>query len=79
MRMVRNCCVSRCDWYSRDEWETALDSGTNSLENFYQNGIKDRRYGGDLQGVLDKLDYLAGLGVNALYFCPLFSHSGTTL
>ncbi|MBM3462323.1 MAG: DUF3459 domain-containing protein [Armatimonadetes bacterium] len=33
------------------------------LENFF---------GGDLQGVLDRLDYLSDLGVNALYFNPLF-------
>ena len=31
-----------------------------------------RFYGGDLQGVLDNLDYLQGLGVEALYFNPLF-------
>ena len=29
-------------------------------------------YGGDLQGVLDKLDYLEDLGVEAIYFNPLF-------
>ena len=29
-------------------------------------------YGGDLQGVIDKLDYLAGLGIEAIYFNPLF-------
>ncbi len=29
-------------------------------------------YGGNLQGVIDKLDYLKGLGVNTLYFNPLF-------
>ena len=60
------------DWYARDEWETEQDTETDPLVNFYQHGIKDRRYGGDLQGVLDKLDYLHRLGVNALYFCPLF-------
>lgn len=32
-------------------------------------------YGGDLQGVLDHLDYLQKLGVNGLYFCPLFKAS----
>lgn len=31
-----------------------------------------RFYGGDLQGVLDKLDYLEALGIEALYFNPLF-------
>ena len=29
-------------------------------------------YGGDLQGVLDKMDYIAGLGVEVIYFNPLF-------
>ena len=29
-------------------------------------------YGGDLQGVLDKLDYLSDLGVEVIYFNPLF-------
>lgn len=29
-------------------------------------------FGGDLQGVLDHMDYLQSLGVNGLYFCPLF-------
>ncbi len=31
-----------------------------------------RFYGGDLQGVMDKLDYLEGLGVEVIYFNPLF-------
>lgn len=29
--------------------------------------------GGDLYGVTDRLDYFTDLGVNALYFCPIFS------
>lgn len=29
-------------------------------------------YGGDLQGVMDKLDYLKDLGIDAIYFNPLF-------
>jgi glycosidase len=31
-----------------------------------------RRYGGDLQGVLEKLDYLKSLGVGAIWFNPIF-------
>ncbi|MCL2864519.1 MAG: glycoside hydrolase family 13 protein [Lachnospiraceae bacterium] len=31
-----------------------------------------RFYGGDIQGVLDKLDYLEDLGVEVVYFNPLF-------
>ena len=29
-------------------------------------------YGGDLQGVMDRLDYLEGLGVEVIYFNPIF-------
>ena len=29
-------------------------------------------YGGDLKGVMDKLDYLENLGIEAIYFNPLF-------
>ncbi|EFM10235.1 alpha amylase catalytic region [Paenibacillus curdlanolyticus YK9] len=32
----------------------------------------DNHFGGDLQGVIDKLDYLTELGINAIYFNPLF-------
>ncbi|ASA20098.1 glycoside hydrolase family 13 protein [Paenibacillus donghaensis] len=33
-------------------------------------------FGGDLQGVIDHLDYLEGLGITGIYFTPVFS--GTT-
>jgi len=32
-------------------------------------------FGGDLQGVLDHLDYLEELGINGIYFCPIFKAS----
>lgn len=32
-------------------------------------------FGGDLQGIIDKLDYLQDLGINALYLCPIFTAS----
>ncbi len=32
-------------------------------------------FGGDLQGILDKLDYLAELGITALYLTPIFKAS----
>jgi len=53
------------DWYALQPWEQADNKG------FYFNA-QLRRYGGDLQGVLEKLDYLQDLGVTALYFNPLF-------
>ncbi|MFC3153951.1 glycoside hydrolase family 13 protein [Gilvimarinus japonicus] len=55
------------DWYQLQDYER-------------QNGEPDlpthllrRRYGGDLQGIIDKLDYLHDLGVNALYLNPIFT------
>ncbi|HEX9613859.1 MAG TPA: alpha-amylase family glycosyl hydrolase, partial [Bacteroidota bacterium] len=52
------------DWYELQPWESA-DRG------FYYHA-QHRRYGGDLQGVIDKLDYLKDLGITAIYFNPLF-------
>jgi glycosidase len=62
------------DWYARDTWETEQDGkeAQDATPEFYKHGVFDRRYGGDLQGVLDKLGYLHNLGVNALYFNPIF-------
>ncbi len=34
-------------------------------------------YGGDLQGIIDKLDYLDELGIDAIYLTPIFA-AGTT-
>lgn len=53
-------------WYDRAAWERQLGN------DFYRNGVFDRRYGGDLQGILDSLGYLADLGVNAIYLNPVF-------
>lgn len=54
------------DWFSRDEWEREFGS------NFYNSSIFHRRYGGDLQGIIDRLDYLKDLGITALYLNPIF-------
>jgi glycosidase len=53
------------DWYEMQPWERQRSS------NFYDI-VFDRRYGGDMQGVLEKLDYLSELGVTAIYFNPVF-------
>lgn len=34
---------------------------------------RENFFGGDLQGIIDKLDYLEDLGVNGLYLCPIFT------
>ncbi len=53
------------DWYKLQPWEKADGHDFN-----WNAGI--RRYGGDLQGVLDHLDYLQKLGINAIYLNPIF-------
>ena len=54
------------DWYARDTWERELGP------DFFEHGVFHRRYGGDLQGVIDRLDYLQDLGINAIYLNPVF-------
>ena len=53
------------DWYARDAWEQAKS------DDFFGT-VTDRRYGGDIQGIIDKLDYLQDLGINAIYLNPVF-------
>ncbi len=52
------------NWYKEDNWAANLGG------DFYSK-LQLRRYGGDLQGVMDKLDYLEELGITAVYFNPL--------
>lgn len=52
------------DWYRREPWAEATG------KDFYGT-VQFRRYGGDLRGVLDRLDYLQELGVTALYLNPV--------
>ncbi|MFM1903422.1 MAG: Neopullulanase 2 [Planctomycetota bacterium] len=54
------------DWYARAEWERELGP------DFFEHGVFHRRYGGDLQGLIDRLDYLQDLGVTAIYLNPVF-------
>lgn len=49
------------------------NSGGPNPELYDPNGEDWGKYwGGDLQGIIDKLDYLQGLGVTALWLTPLF-------
>lgn len=53
------------DWYRLQPWERVAG------KDFYWS-VPTRRYGGDLQGILDRLDYLQALGVTAICLNPLF-------
>jgi cyclomaltodextrinase / maltogenic alpha-amylase / neopullulanase len=54
------------DWYQLQDYEKA--NGEPELWKHMQR----RRYGGDLQGIIDELDYLQDLGINAIYLNPVF-------
>lgn len=53
------------DWYELQPWEKANG-------NDYDYQFQLRRYGGDIQGIINKLDYLQDLGTNAIYLNPVF-------
>lgn len=53
------------DWYEIQPYEKQ-----NGKDIWFN--LQRRRYGGDLQGVIDKLDYLQDLGITALYLNPIF-------
>lgn len=52
------------DWYRQEPWAAATGKDLYGTVQF-------RRYGGDLQGVMDRLDYLQDLGVTALFLNPV--------
>ena len=53
------------DWTAQEPWAQRLAPGEPYTTVFL------RRYGGDVQGVIDRLGYLDSLGVTALYLNPL--------
>ena len=53
------------DWYEMQPWEKE-----NGKDIGYQ--LQRRRYGGDLQGIINKLDYIKDLGIGAIYLNPIF-------
>ncbi|MCX6285981.1 MAG: alpha-amylase family glycosyl hydrolase [Bacteroidetes bacterium] len=52
------------NWFEQEDWAKA------TAQPFMDN-LQYRRFGGDLQGVLNKLDYLKDLGINAIFINPI--------
>jgi len=52
------------NWYKTEPWADELGG------DFYAK-LQYRRFGGDLQGIIDKLDYLQELGITGIYFNPI--------
>jgi len=53
------------NWFAKSVWEQKLGGKV-------RDHITDRRYGGDIQGIINKLDYIKDLGVGAIYLNPMF-------
>jgi cyclomaltodextrinase len=54
------------DWYKLQPYEKA-----NGDKELWKHMLR-RRYGGDLQGIIDKLDYIQDMGFTAIYLNPVF-------
>jgi cyclomaltodextrinase len=52
------------NWYKQEDWAKKTGGTLDQT-------LQLRRYGGDLQGVIDKLGYLEELGINAIYLNPI--------
>jgi glycosidase len=66
VREIPGWCISDWgqDWYGLADWESKVGG-------FFQS-VYSRRFGGDLVGVREKLDYLQELGVTGIYLNPIF-------
>jgi alpha-glucosidase len=53
------------------EW--AIPREWNEIPALKQREVSQEFYGGDFRGVEEKLDHLSSLGINAIYFTPIFA------
>ena len=53
------------------EW--AIPQKWNDVPALKQREVSQEFYGGDFRGVEEKLDHLSSLGINAIYFTPIFA------
>ncbi len=53
------------NWFEQADWQKSISS---EIRHTYHL----RRYGGDIQGIINKLDYLVELGVGGIYLNPVF-------
>ncbi|GAB6281289.1 MAG: glycoside hydrolase family 13 protein [Ignavibacterium sp.] len=53
------------NWFAESDWEKKFDRS-------FRERLTSRRYGGDIQGIINKLDYLQSLGIGAIYLNPIF-------
>lgn len=58
---------------ARDLPDWAIPRKWNDIPALNQKEVSEEFYGGDFGGVEEKLDHLSSLGINAIYFTPIFA------
>lgn len=53
------------NWFSMADWEK-------QSKGRFRHHLLERRYGGDIKGIIDHLDYLKDLGIGGIYLNPMF-------
>ncbi|MGL5648780.1 MAG: glycoside hydrolase family 13 protein [Clostridium sp.] len=67
--------VSKTIWYQifPDRFNKSGESiSSDSIMPWGTEPTSENFMGGNLRGIIEKLDYLCDLGINGLYFCPIF-------
>lgn len=62
------------EWTS--DWDVPADFEGQDGQTFWEFYVYQRMYGGDIAGIVEKLDYLLELGVESLYLNPVFQAEG---
>ncbi|TDT52001.1 glycoside hydrolase family 13 protein [Fonticella tunisiensis] len=74
-------CICKGDLYEGHKWWTQsvfyqifVDRFNKEKidDNWFMDPTPERIFGGNLKGIIDKLDYLEDLGVNCIYLTPIF-------
>ena len=66
-------CVPKKEAIMNDDWYDGIPQYANVPGGYVENNMF---FGGDLYGIINKLDYISSLGVNCLYLSPIFeAHS----
>lgn len=67
-RFNKTCTpIVRPGFVYRDDWGGCITKNTSDRA-----ALNYEVFGGNLEGVIEKLDYIKGLGVSIIYLCPVF-------
>ena len=62
-------CLPKADALMNEDWENGVPQYADKPGGYVENNMF---FGGDLYGIVEKLDYIKSLGVNCIYLSPVF-------